>query len=183
LLIALSLLISILVPLSGAYTPNTITAWTDKSQYSPGDTGTLYITFYNNMGRTLAIDGITIVFESWQSYDSNNGWLGNQTINVQRAFVIGEIYYNTTRFQVPTDGRANSTIVTITVKVTEPVDVATIQGEGYVTVYQTPRYQETIVTLLTILLVLIIVCTAIISATLLISARRPPTTSKSEAKQ
>jgi hypothetical protein len=173
----------VLVHLSIAYTPETITVWTDKSQYSPGDTGTLYITFYNNMGRTLAIDGITVVYESWRSYDSNSGWQGNQTIVVERAFVTGEVYYNSTRFLVPTDGRANSTVVIVTVKVTEPLDIGTIQGQGYVNVYQAPRYQETVVTLLTILLVLIIVCTAIISATMLISARRPQTTSESKTAQ
>ncbi len=175
LLIALSLSISAAAPLSTSYTPTTLTVWTDKSQYSPGDVGTLYIVFYNNMGRTVVIDGITVIYESWRSYDAASGWLGNQTIDVERAFVNGEIYHNSTRFVVPTDGRANSTIVTIDVKTTEPIDVGTIEDQGYITVYQAPGYQETLVTLLTILLVLVIVCTAIIAATILISARRPST--------
>ncbi len=162
-----------IVPMARSYTPNTVTFWTDKSQYSPGDVGTLYVVFYNNVGRTVVIDGITIVYESWQSYDASNGWLGNQTIDVEQAFVSGEIYSNSTRFVVPTDGRANSTVVTISLKVTEPVDIGSIEAQGYVTVFRAPAYQETVVTLLTILLVLMIICTTIIAATILISVRRP----------
>jgi hypothetical protein len=180
-LVVLSVLV--LMPLSGAYTPTSLTLWTDKSQYAPGDAGTLYIAFYNNIGRTLAINGITIVFESWRSYDSSGGWLGNQTIEINRAFVNGEIYYNSTRFLVPTDGRANSTVVTVTVTIAEPLDIGVIEEHGYINVHQAPRYEETVVTLLTILLVLIIICTAIISATMFISARRSQPTSRIEAKQ
>ena len=181
--VAFIVTITLFVPLTKAYTPNTITVWTDKSRYSPGDTGTLYITFYNDRGRTLTIDGISIVFETWKAYDPSGEWLGNQTMSVNRALVSGETYYNTTRFLVPTDGRANSTVVAVNVSVIDPIDINSIEGEGYVTVNQPPRYEETIVTLLTVLLALLLICTVIVSAAILISARRPQSASRTGQTQ
>ena len=177
-LIALSISVLLLMPLANAQEPKTVTVWTDKSVYAPGDTGTLNIAFYNSRGRTLLIKSITIIYEGWQAYDPNSGWQGNQTIDIGRAYVNKEVYYNTTKFTVPTDGRANSTTVHITVQISDPPDIGIIEDYGYISVYQTPKYVEQIVTLFTILVVLIILCTVILAATIFLSARRPRVTWK-----
>lgn len=177
-LIALNVSVLLLMPLASAQEPKTITIWTDKSVYTPGDTGTLNIAFYNFEGRTLLIKSIVIVYDAWQAYDPNDGWQGNQTINIGRAYVNKEFYYNTTKFTVPTDGRANSTSVHVIVRISDPPDIGAIEDYGYITVYQTPKYIEQVVTLFTILVVLIIVCTVILAATIFLSARRPRVTWK-----
>jgi hypothetical protein len=177
-LIALNISVLLLMPLANAQETKTVTVWTDKSVYAPGDTGTLNIAFYNFRGRTLLIKSITIIYDGWQAYDPNSGWQGNQTIDIGRAYVNKEVYYNTTKFTVPTDGRANSTTVHIIVQISDPPDIGIIEDYGYISVYQTPKYVEQIVTLFTILVVLIIVCTVILAATIFLSARRPRVTWK-----
>ena len=178
-LIALNISVLLLMPLANAQEPKTISVWTDKSVYAPGDTGTLNIAFYNPYGRTLLIKSITIIYEGWQAYDPNSGWQGNQTIDIGRAYVNKEVYYNTTKFTVPADGRANSTTVHIFVQISDPPDIGTIEdNQTLISVYQTPKYVEQIVTLFTILVVLIIVCTVILAATIFLSARRPRVTWK-----
>jgi hypothetical protein len=148
--------------------PETVTVWTDKSEYTAGETGTLHIVFYNNMGKTVTIENITITFESWKAYKSDQ-WEGNQTIEVKEAFVAGKILQNDVSFTVPTDGRAVFTFARV--KIYADAFIPDTVHEIYVS--QTPPYMEQIVTLLTVLVVLLIVCTIIIAATIFLSARRP----------
>jgi len=157
--------------------PETVTVWTDKSEYAPGQTGTLHIVFYNNKGKTVTIDNITITFESWKAYRSGE-WEGNQTIEVSEAFIVGKMLQNDVSFTVPTDGRAVPTWV----KVEIYADVSIPDTEFGISVSHTPLYWEQIITLLTILVVLLIVCTIIIAATIFLSARRPQVTWKPTEK-
>jgi len=164
-MIALMLLLG---PLVKAQQPQTVTVWTDRSVYAPGQTGTLHIVFYNNKGQTVTIDDISISFVSWKAYISDR-WEGNQTIEVDDAFKEGKILQNDITFTVPTDGRAVPTAVEV--EIHADVSVSTPECEIYVS--QTPLYWEQILTLLTILIVLLIVCTIIVAATIFLSARRP----------
>ena len=166
----------LLAPLVNAQ-PETVTVWTDKSEYAPGQTGTLHIVFYNDQGETVTIDNITISFESWKAYKSDQ-WEGNQTIEVNEAFIAGKLLQNDVSFTVPTDGRAVLTTVTVTVY----SDAVIPDKHCEIFVSQTPLYWEQIITLLTILVVLLIVCTIIIAATIFLSARRPQVTWKPTEK-
>ena len=166
----------LLAPLVSAQ-PETVTVWTDKSEYAPGQTGTLHIVFYNNIGKTVTIENITITFESWKAYKSDQ-WEGNQTIEVTEAFVEGKMLQNDVSFTVPTDGRAVPTEVTV--EINADVDISDKKYTIYVS--QTPLHWEQITTLLTILVVLMIVCTIIIAATIFLSARRPQVTWKPTEK-
>jgi hypothetical protein len=51
-----------------APTPNTVTVWTDRQQYWPGDKGTLYVAYYNSQSHPVAIANITVVYDSWNAY-------------------------------------------------------------------------------------------------------------------
>lgn len=166
----------LLAPLVSA-PPQTVTVWTDKSEYAPGQAGTLHIVFYNNKGRTVTIENITITFESWKAYKSGQ-WEGNQTIEVKEAFIVGKILQNDVSFTVPTDGRGVPTWV----KVEIYADVYIPDTEFGISVSHTPLYWEQTITLLTILVVLLIVCTIIIAATIFLSARRPQVTWRPQEK-
>ena len=158
--------------------PETVTVWTDKSEHAPGETGTLHIVFYNDEDSAVTIEKITIIFDVWRAY-RNDKWEGNQTIEINQAVVSKGVYEKDISFTVPTNGRAKSTNVPITIKTTE---LGNIYEYHFITVTETPKYMEQIVTLLTILVVLLIVCTIIIAATIFLSAHRPQVTWKPTEK-
>ncbi|MGC9345771.1 MAG: hypothetical protein ACP5ER_03145 [Candidatus Bathyarchaeales archaeon] len=165
-MIAASMLL--LAPIANAQPP-TLTVWTDKSEYATGETGTLHIVFYNDENYAVTVEKIIVIFDEWRAY-LNGQWEGNQTIEVNQAVVSKGVYEKETKFTVPTDGRAKSTCVHITIQTTE---LGNIHDYPFITLVETSKYMEQIVTLFTIQVVLIIVCTIIIAATIFLSARRP----------
>ena len=152
--------------------------WSDKSAYTPGESGTLYITFHNNLRKKVSIYNITITFELWFTYTAGK-WEGNYTLEINTVYDPGETLEKQIAFTVPTDGRAKSTWVTVHVNADTDTDLDT---DYYVEVITTPKYMEQIITLFTIQVVLLIVCTIIIAATIFLSARRPRITWKAEEK-
>ena len=179
-MIILAVSVLLIIPLAGAQGPGQLTAWTDRPEYGPGESGTLSFTFLNLMGRTIAIKKITILFTHWQAY-KNGQWEGNQTIEVNSALVVDQLYQNSTKFTVPTDGRATTTWLEITIQTDEFGDLTyRYPDTPIIPVILTPRYMEQIVTLLTIQEVLIIVCTIIIAATVFLSSRKPKPVWKTE---
>ncbi len=178
-LILMTVSMLLVTPLIHAYEPPSIVVWTDKAEYGPGETGTLYIRFYNYGDSALTIKNITVVYESWQAY-RNNQWEGNQTIIVNQAVISKGVYANETKFTVPTDGRAATTSVSVTFEM-DPSGSTHVHYT--IDVVQTPKYMDQIVMILTVQAVLLIVCTAIIAAALFLSARRPQITWKAEEKQ
>jgi len=146
--------------------------WTDRVEYSPGDTGTLFLAYYNDKGRTLAIEEVIVVFESWRGYSVSNGWEGNHTIEVSEAVVSKGVFYTSLKFTVPTDGRANSTVVHLIIQTTE---LGPIEEFGIVNVQYVPRYFEQIVMWLMLMVVMILLGIVIIAATIYLSMRRPRT--------
>ena len=177
-LVILAVSALLLIPLTNAQ-PQQLTTWTDKPEYAPGEAGTLNIVFYNSRASAVTIEKIFIVFDNWRAY-RNGQWEGNQTLTVSQAVVSGGIYTTSLAFTVPTDGRAVSTSVDITIQTTEVGNIH--PTDGSITVVTTPRYMDQIATLFTIQVVLIIVCTVIIAATIFLSARRPQVTWKAEEK-
>jgi len=169
----------LLAPLANAQPP-TVTVWTDKSEYAPGETGTLHVVFYNGRTSAVTIEEIEIILTEWRAY-INDEWQGNQTIEVNQAVVSKGVYRKEITFTVPTDGRARSTSGDITIKTTELGNVYPLWNP-YIYVTYTPKYMEQIITLFTILVVLSIVCTIIIAATIFLSARRPKVRWRPEEK-
>ena len=168
-----------LVSLASAQEPQPITTWTDKPEYAPSETGTLYIVFYNGEESAVTIEKILVVFDDWRTYKDGE-WTGNRTLEVNEAVVSKGSYATSTTFTVPTYGRAVSTNVTIIVQTTE---LGSIHYYPFITVVETQRYMEQIVTLFTIQVVLMIVCTVIISATIFLSSRRQQITPQIEEKK
>ena len=153
----------------------TMTIWTDKAEYAPGENGTLYFVFYNEEASALTIKKITIVFDEWSAY-RNDQWEGNLTIELvpPQGVASKGIYANSTKFTVPNDGRAPTTMVHVTIQTEEISSIG--PWHHTISVVQTPRYMEQIVTLFTLQIVLIIVCTVILAAAIFLSARRPQVT-------
>jgi len=173
----------LLIPLINAAEPHPqeMMAWTDKWEYAPGEAGTLNIVFYNDGASAVTVQKVFVVFTEWWVYKDGN-WEGNQTLTLTPAVAVAGkgVYATSVDFTVPTDGRATSTSVAITIRTAEVGDVGPLYGS--VVVATTPRYMDQIVTLLTVQVVLIIVCTVIIAATIFLSARRPQVTWKAEEK-
>ena len=178
LLIAVSALM--VTTLAHAQEPPQVTVWTDKAEYVAGESGTLYIRFYNNLGGAITLKKITIVYEDWRAY-RNGQWEGNLTMDVNAAIIGKGVFENETKFTVPTDGRSKSDC-TVMLKF-ETDSLGTIVGYDTIKIAQTPRYMDQIITLFTVQVVLLIVCTIIIAATIFLSARRPQIMWKAEEKQ
>jgi hypothetical protein len=178
LLIAVSMLM--VATLVHADEPPQVTVWTDKAEYAAGESGTLYIRFYNNLGSAMTLKKITIVYDAWQAY-RNGQWEGNLTMDVNTAIISKGVFENETKFTVPTDGRSKSNCY-VTLRC-ETDSLGTAYAYHTIYVAQTPRYMDQIITLFTIQVVLLIVCTIIIAATIFLSARRPQIMWKTEEKQ
>lgn len=159
----------------------TITLWTDKQQYSSGEKGILYLTYYNKLSESVQIKNITVTYESWNAYIGNS-WVGNQTKQYTGAPLAGgeKRTLDIMTFTVPSDGRAVSTTVMVEV-VTDHPTVET--GIGAIDVMVTSRYTDQMISLLTIIAVLIIVSAIIVAAAIFLSARRPQVMWRSEEKQ
>lgn len=163
--------------------PSTVTVWTDRQQYWPGDKGTLYVAYYNSQSHPVAIANITVNYASWNAYIGGS-WVGNQTIQYTGSNSVtvsgpGSRTFSDIQFTVPSDGRAGSTSVTVTVGTDHGYD----NGFGSINVQQTSRYLDQIVSLMTILAVLVIVSAIIIAAAVFLSARRPQMMWRSEQKE
>ncbi|MEM2953282.1 MAG: hypothetical protein QXM52_01445 [Candidatus Bathyarchaeia archaeon] len=160
--------------LVNAQAPKSITAWTDKSSYDPGEPGKLYMALHNPQDSAITITRVEVTFEAWRAF-INGVWEGNKTIEVNEALTSGETYLIETDFTVPTDGRAITTLVEINVYTREAGVLTLPRGEDfYIHVSEAPpNYMTQIVSLLTIQVVLMIVCTVIIAATIFLSTRRP----------
>jgi hypothetical protein len=169
--------ITMLFITAGAYSqtaPPMITTWTDKIDYAPGETGTMYIRFYNDRVGAVELSRITIIFGSWRAY-LNDQWEGNRTIEVDQTLAENGIYQTDTKFTVPTDGRAKTTSVDVYFETDIPSSPT--HWSQTIFVSQTSRYDEQVTTLLTVIAVLLIVCTVIIAIPIFLLTRRIRATS------
>jgi hypothetical protein len=92
-------------PVHGSFIA-TVYAWTDKSSYIPGDSGTLYITVRNEGTQAFTVKNVTVNYP-WMAYITN-GWNGNFTdANINNAVAAGQNFNKQYSFTVPTDGRAS----------------------------------------------------------------------------
>jgi len=80
-------------------------AWVDKLQYSPGDSGTLYITIRNDLDDEVYVYNITIIYP-WHAYVIDR-WEGNTTIEIKDVIKReGGVLNKESTFEVPSNGRA-----------------------------------------------------------------------------
>ena len=176
--------LALFAPLVQAAGPTDIlTAWTDQPQYSPGQSGTLYITYNNNRAAPVTIRNITIVFENWWAYTSS-GWVGNLTYvptDAEKTITEHTAHTFQVSFTVPSDGRARTTYVDLKVYTNLSFADQLFQKTS-VEVASTPVYMTQIITLFTIQVVLLIICTMIIASAIFLAGRRPPVTLRTEEK-
>lgn len=151
--------------------PPTLSVWTNKPEYAPGESGLLYIRYYNSYSTAVTIKKVYIVFTEWRTYIKDK-WEGNLTIEANQAVASHDVFENETRFTVPNDGRAVNTYVQIIIETGEH-GTLTPYSDFSISVPSTPRSMDQVVTLFTILLVLVILSTVIIAAVVYLSARRP----------
>jgi len=175
----------LLAPLVNAQssTPETVTVWTDKHEYSPSQTGKLYIAYNNIRKDPVTIRNITVVFEEWWAY-INDAWVGNLTYKPsenEKTIAEHSIRVFQISFTVPSDGRARWTNAEIKVYTNLP-DPDEPSSDPTISMFETTMYMEQVITLFTIQVVLLIVCTIIIAATIFLSARRPQVTWKPQEK-
>jgi len=160
-----------------------IYGYVDKTQYMPGDKGTLKIWIVNDGTEDIILKSVTIEYP-WNKFYI---WEGNETIKefTNPAILKGGNWSDSRTFTVPTDGRAIGGDIRVHV-VTSPSTPANTNWIP-ITVASAPAYEsiqdmDKLVTLFTVQAVLLIVCTIIIAATIFLSARKPQVTWKAEEK-
>ena len=157
-----------------------IYGYVDKTQYMPGDTGTLKIWIVNDGTEDIILKSVAIRYP-WNAFYI---WEGNETIKDINAAILKGGNWSTTRtFTVPTDGRAKGGSINVDVVTSAVADSKSVS----ITVASAPTYgslqdMDKLVTLFTVQVVLLIVCTIIIAATIFLSARKPQVTWKAEEK-
>jgi len=114
--------LAIVTPGHAALPGLAIYAHTDKSSYTPGDTGTLFLTVRNEGTNAFTIKNVTVTYP-WKSFITDH-WDGNFTsVITAQALAQGQTYNNQYSFAVPTDGRASNligTTILISVGTSEP---------------------------------------------------------------
>ena len=182
---------------SAATVPATLNiyAWTDKTNYDPGDQGTLHIVLRNDRTDVdLIIKNITITYP-WFAY-VDTAWEGNDTVTLNAPITMnGGVYTTDVSFTVPKDGRAltsafGSSQINLVVAVDKSPYFYPTFGSFNVPLYvrSTPIFaslenMDQFTMLFTILVALVVVCTIILAATIFISARRPQVTWKAPEKE
>jgi hypothetical protein len=171
-------------PAANANVSITIYAYTDKTNYNPGDTVTLTFYIYEAGTDQIVLANATVVYP-WYS----RIWGGNQTINANNAVVAQGKNWNTTvKFTIPTDGRAVSGAISIYYTITSPSLGTDFRQPLSLHVNSLPTYAsvqnlDQLTTLLTVQTVLLIVSALIIAAAIFLSARRPKVTWTAEQKE
>jgi hypothetical protein len=159
-----------------------IYGYVDKTQYMPGDTGTLKFYVYNDGPDEIVLKNVSILYP-WYS----RIWGGNETIkNINAVLPKGKDWNTTTTFTIPNDGRASGGSIYLEYVYTIGTQ-NTRSGYISINVASAPAYgslqdMDKLVTLFTVQVVLVIVCTIIIAATIFLSARKPQVTWKAEEK-
>jgi hypothetical protein len=149
--------------------------WTDKAQYSPGETGVLKISVLNVEDGPVEIHNITITYP-WFVYDAEKGeWVGNATIEGDPLATMtskgteNDHYYKEVKFTVPSDGRADMS------GIWQRVNIATTEGDISiplsisVAATSWPMSLADLDTWMTYLIVAIVVCTIILAIVVLLS--------------
>jgi len=153
-----------------------INAWTDKVVYNPGDSGKLILSLRNEHPTdTIEVHNITIVFNNWFAYVKDH-WEGNQTIKMSPYAFVGSkggtFYKDDITFTVPTDGRAISTGVSITIGTNKGYDTGSANVNVATASYYGGIYEmDKLITLLTVQQVIIIICAIIVAAAVFIGVR------------
>jgi hypothetical protein len=148
--------------------------YTDKLQYSPGETVTLKIWVYNEGPDEIVLKNITI-YVPWYSPI----WGGNFTISAGNAVLgKGQNWTTIKTFTIPEDGRAYGGAIRVEgVYTIGPVAYSFTRYPCSLNVPTAFKYSlvdmDKLLTLVTILAVLVIVCTIILAATIFLSMRRP----------
>jgi hypothetical protein len=188
LLISIAIILAAITsaPLAQALPTVRIYGYTDKSYYKPGETVAFKFWIYNEGPEGIFLKNITIEYP-WYS----KLWGGNQTIKYQTTVGLekGQNKSETATFTIPTDGRAYSGYIDVTVwyEVSGQVHSAEPDPAIYLSVASVPWFMsyenmDKIVTLFTVLVVLVIVAAVIIAATIFLAMRRPQVSWKAEQK-
>ena len=171
-----------------AYTPLdgiTITAWTDKSQYAPGEGGRLKISFLNTLPRPVDIYEIYIEYP-WFAYNAQmSKWEGNDTITGDPLDTIaskGGHYYVEVDFTVPTDGRTAGFASVEQSAIMIDIDTSEGKADDYPAnlLVMSTTLKMAIVDIdrwMTILTASIVISTIILAAVIFLSTRSPRITS------
>lgn len=151
----------------------TVYAWTDKSQYKPGETGTLKITILNERDEPVEVKSVSIEYP-WFVYNGKTGeWEGNATVTegLPKWVNPGDVYYTEVKFTIPTDGRV-AAAVTTDIKVETGDGLASKGVPLWVSTTSVPMSIEGFNTWMTSLTVALVVCTIILAIVVLNATRR-----------
>ena len=153
----------------------TVHAWTDRVQYKPGETVTLYITVRNDLPDTdLIIKNISIVYVPWHAYVEDH-WEGNESFTDLNEIceMKGGVYYKKTTFTVPTGGRGVSAVASITVTLDKPEHNPGTKYVGIDVVGPPlPMTIEDMDLWMTSLTVAVVVCTIVLAIVVFLATRR-----------
>lgn len=184
-LITAALLAVAFTPKANAAATVTLYGYTDKVQYKPGDTVTVYFYIYNHGPDEVILRNVS-VFYPWYSPI----WDGNQSfLNIDKPRAKGTNWNKTVTFTIPTDGRWSlGNRIYFTYVYTIGATVYTV-SDKYISIQITPEgspsYQylmdmDKLVNAFAILAVLVIVGAVIVAAAVLVSMRRPQVVWKKE---
>jgi hypothetical protein len=147
--------------------------YTDKPQYSAGETVTLKLWVYNHGPDEIVLKNVSIYYPWYAPV-----WGGNYSVTgIDAVLSAGKNWSLTKTFAVPTDGRAvngdievevSYNIGTTTYKVKEGIPLEVITPG-----LRSLEGMDKLLTLVTLQSVLVIVCTIILAATIFLSVRRP----------
>lgn len=156
-------------------------AWVDKSQYMPGETGTLYITVLNMKDSPVEIKNVTIRYP-WWAYVKDH-WEGNETIKkIDEAIGSKGGKWNTEKsFKIPEDGRISGGLspiyITAVFQEGTPPIVYSKPAQPYVNIanptsHITVKDVDKILTMITVAAVLMIISAIIVAAAVIVAGRR-----------
>jgi len=141
-LIAVTIIsLAFIAPIHASYQP-AIYARTDKPAYSPGDSGTLFITVRNQGTQAFTVRNLTVTYP-WHAFITDH-WDGNFSTNgISQAIASGQQYNTQYSFTVPTDGRASNIFGgTISISVGTDIGSSGSYYPGSATIaYTLPTYQ------------------------------------------
>jgi hypothetical protein len=132
-----------LAPAHAALPGLAIYARTDRASYTPGDSGTLFITVRNQGTSAFTIKNVSVTYP-WKAFITDH-WDGNFTTSgITQALATGQTYNTQYTFTVPSDGRISGIFggtISISVGTSEPSPDGTYSPGSTTILYAVGTYQ------------------------------------------
>lgn len=148
-----------------------ISGYTEKPSYNPGQSGTVTLFVYNRGPEDTVLKNVTVRYP-WY----NPAWGGNDTFaNINVTLSSGESWNGSKTFTIPSDSRAAPGTITVAAVYTVGTSTQTVEDDVMMSIVNPSDVSQSIdrlINYVTVAIALMVICTVIIAAAIFLGASK-----------